>query len=95
MCIDTGQMETANHINIPMTEEFGTNGSSINHKKLTCGSTLSFHHIQYEVLMKSNLFRWKSPSTKKILADLRSVSYLQFSALLLLWSIRISLNFQQ
>lgn len=85
-------MERANHINIAMMDDIDVNGTSrskvmsdIDQNKQPCGSTVSFHNIQYKVQLKGGVFCKKKTSPKEILVDLKlvltasSVLYLFFS----------------
>lgn len=80
-------MEKTSHINIAMIEDIGTNGMAVSKvgtgvdgKKQQCGSTVSFHNIQYKVQQQSGFLCKKKILSKEILVDLKSVS-LSFSAL--------------
>uniref|UniRef100_A0A3B4YFE9 Broad substrate specificity ATP-binding cassette transporter ABCG2 n=1 Tax=Seriola lalandi dorsalis TaxID=1841481 RepID=A0A3B4YFE9_SERLL len=71
-------MERANHINIAMIEDIGTNGmarskviTATDQNKQPCGSTVSFHNIQYKVQLKSGFFCKRKTSPKEILVDLK------------------------
>lgn len=73
-------MERANHINIAMIEDIGTNGTArskvvaaMDQNKQPCGSTVSFHNIQYKVKLKSGFFCKRKTSPREILVDLKSV----------------------
>lgn len=80
-------MEKTSHINIAMIEDIGTNGMAVSKvgtgvdgKKQRCGSTVSFHNIQYKVQQQSGFLCKRKILSKEILVDLKSVS-LSFSAL--------------
>ncbi|XP_047220518.1 broad substrate specificity ATP-binding cassette transporter ABCG2d [Girardinichthys multiradiatus] len=73
-------MEGAGHINIAMIEDIGTNGiaqskmsTDLNRTKQACGSTVSFHNIQYNVHMRSGFFCKAKLSPKEILVDLNGI----------------------
>ncbi len=73
-------MERASHINIAMIEDIGTNGmsrskviSAMDHNKQPCGSTVSFHNIQYKVQLKSGFLCKKKTISREILVDLKLV----------------------
>ncbi|XP_023283991.1 ATP-binding cassette sub-family G member 2-like [Seriola lalandi dorsalis] len=73
-------MERANHINIAMIEDIGTNGmarskviTATDQNKQPCGSTVSFHNIQYKVQLKSGFFCKRKTSPKEILVDLNGI----------------------
>ncbi|XP_029360799.1 ATP-binding cassette sub-family G member 2-like [Echeneis naucrates] len=73
-------MERANHINIAMIKEVGTNGTvrskiitAMDQCKQPCGSTVSFHNIQYKVLLKSGLVCKRKTSHKEILVELNGI----------------------
>ncbi|KAA8594693.1 hypothetical protein FQN60_011828 [Etheostoma spectabile] len=68
-------MERANHINIAMIEDISTNGTAPakDHNKQQCGSTVSFHNIQYKVQLKSGFFCKRKSSPNEILADLNGI----------------------
>lgn len=73
-------MERANHINIAMIDDIDTNGmsrskvmSAIDQNKQPCGSTVSFHDIQYKVQLKGGVFCKRKTSPKEILVDLKLV----------------------
>uniref|UniRef100_A0A3Q3MNJ4 Broad substrate specificity ATP-binding cassette transporter ABCG2 n=1 Tax=Mastacembelus armatus TaxID=205130 RepID=A0A3Q3MNJ4_9TELE len=73
-------MERFNHINIAMIEDVGTNGMSrskfataADPDKQSCGSTVSFHNIQYKVQLKSGFFCKRKTSSREILVDLNGV----------------------
>lgn len=73
-------MERANHINIAMIEDIDTNGTgrskvnaTVDQNKQPCGSTVSFHNIQYKVQQRGGFFCKRKSSTKEILADLKLV----------------------
>ncbi|XP_034451792.1 broad substrate specificity ATP-binding cassette transporter ABCG2d isoform X2 [Hippoglossus hippoglossus] len=72
-------MEKANHINIAMIEDIGTNGTATSkgvtcteQNKPPCGSTVSFHNVQYKVQLRSGFCKKKS-SPKEILVDLNGI----------------------
>lgn len=71
-------MERASHINIAMIEDIGTNGMArskvVDQIKQPCGSTVSFHNIQYKVQLKSGSFCKRKTSPREILVDLKSVA---------------------
>ncbi|KAK5608465.1 ATP-binding cassette sub- G member 2 [Crenichthys baileyi] len=76
-------MEGAGHINIAMIEDIGTNGiaqskmsTDLNRTKQACGSTVSFHNIQYNVHMRSGFFCKAKLSPKEILVDLKFLDIL-------------------
>lgn len=80
-------MEKTSHINIAMIEDIGTNGMAVSKvgtgmdgTKQRCGSTVSFHNIQYKVQQQSGFLCKRKILSKEILVDLKSVS-LSFSAL--------------
>ncbi|XP_012737706.3 broad substrate specificity ATP-binding cassette transporter ABCG2 [Fundulus heteroclitus] len=73
-------MEGGGHVNIAMIEDIGTNGTSqpktstdLNRTKRACGSTVSFHNIQYNVHTKSGFFCKAKRSPKEILMDLNGI----------------------
>ncbi|XP_054875894.1 broad substrate specificity ATP-binding cassette transporter ABCG2d [Poeciliopsis prolifica] len=73
-------MEGAGHVNIAMIEEVGTNGTSppkmspdSNRTSQACGSTVSFHSIQYKVQMRSSFFCEAKPNPKEVLTDLNGI----------------------
>ncbi|XP_010751585.3 broad substrate specificity ATP-binding cassette transporter ABCG2d [Larimichthys crocea] len=73
-------MERASHINIAMTEDIGTNGTArskvitaMDQNKQPCGSTVSFHNIQYKVQLKSGFFCKRKTSPREILVDLNGI----------------------
>ncbi|XP_032419474.1 broad substrate specificity ATP-binding cassette transporter ABCG2d [Xiphophorus hellerii] len=73
-------MEGAGHINIAMIEDTGTNGTSpsktrpdFNRTNQACGSTVSFHSIQYKVQMRSGFFCKAKPNPKEVLTDLNGI----------------------
>ncbi len=73
-------MERTNHINITMTEDIGTNGTArskvikaMDQNKQPCGSTVSFHNIQYKMQLKSGFLCKKKTTSREILVDLKSV----------------------
>ncbi|XP_035002886.2 broad substrate specificity ATP-binding cassette transporter ABCG2d [Hippoglossus stenolepis] len=72
-------MERANHINIAMIEDIGTNGTATSkgvtcteQNKQPCGSTVSFHNVQYKVQLRSGFCK-KTSSPKEILVDLNGI----------------------
>uniref|UniRef100_A0A3B5R2T6 ABC-type xenobiotic transporter n=1 Tax=Xiphophorus maculatus TaxID=8083 RepID=A0A3B5R2T6_XIPMA len=76
-------MEGAGHINIAMIEDIGTNGTSpsktspdFNRTNQACGSTVSFHSIQYKVQMRSGFFCKAKPNPKEVLTDLNFLDIL-------------------
>uniref|UniRef100_A0A8C4NJN8 Broad substrate specificity ATP-binding cassette transporter ABCG2 n=1 Tax=Dicentrarchus labrax TaxID=13489 RepID=A0A8C4NJN8_DICLA len=74
-------MERANHINIAMIEDIGnTNGTArskvvtaMDQNKQPCGSTVSFHNIQYKVQLKSGFLCKRKTSAREILVDLNGI----------------------
>uniref|UniRef100_A0A3B3YP79 Broad substrate specificity ATP-binding cassette transporter ABCG2 n=1 Tax=Poecilia mexicana TaxID=48701 RepID=A0A3B3YP79_9TELE len=73
-------MEGAGHINIAMIEDISTNGTSpskmspdFNRTRQACGSTVSFHSIQYKVQMRSGFFCRAKPNPKEVLMDLNGI----------------------
>lgn len=73
-------MERANHINIAMVDDIDSNGTgrskvntAVERNKQPCGSTVSFHHIQYKVQMNGGIFCKRKTSPKEILVDLKLV----------------------
>ncbi|KAM9363915.1 broad substrate specificity ATP-binding cassette transporter ABCG2-like [Symphorus nematophorus] len=73
-------MERTNHINIAMIEDIGTNGTArskvitaMDQSKQPCGSTVSFHNIQYKVQLKSGFFCKRKTSSREILVDLNGI----------------------
>ncbi|KAM7419412.1 hypothetical protein PAMA_016502 [Pampus argenteus] len=73
-------MERANHINIAMIEDVGTNGivsskavTSADQVKQPYGSTVSFHNIQYKVQLKSGFLCKRKISPREILVDLNGI----------------------
>uniref|UniRef100_A0A3Q2QVL6 Broad substrate specificity ATP-binding cassette transporter ABCG2 n=1 Tax=Fundulus heteroclitus TaxID=8078 RepID=A0A3Q2QVL6_FUNHE len=73
-------MEGGGHVNIAMIEDIGTNGTSqpktstdLNRTKRACGSTVSFHNIQYNVHTRSGFFCKAKRSPKEILMDLNGI----------------------
>lgn len=76
-------MERANHINIAMIDDIDTNGTgrskavshltAVDQNKQPCGSTVSFHNIQYKVQQRGGFFCKRKSSAKEILADLKLV----------------------
>ncbi|XP_041837834.1 broad substrate specificity ATP-binding cassette transporter ABCG2d [Melanotaenia boesemani] len=73
-------MERANHINIAMIEDGGTNritgsqtGTALDWNQQPCGSVVSFHNIHYKVNMMSSFFCKRTISPKEILMDLSGV----------------------
>lgn len=80
MCLLQRIMERANHINIAMIDDIDTNGTgrskvitAIDQKKQQCGSTVSFHNIQYKVQLRGGFFCKMKTNTKEILVDLKLV----------------------
>ncbi|XP_034451791.1 broad substrate specificity ATP-binding cassette transporter ABCG2d isoform X1 [Hippoglossus hippoglossus] len=78
-CSPQRTMEKANHINIAMIEDIGTNGTATSkgvtcteQNKPPCGSTVSFHNVQYKVQLRSGFCKKKS-SPKEILVDLNGI----------------------
>ncbi|CAB1436408.1 unnamed protein product [Pleuronectes platessa] len=75
-------MERANHINVAMLEDLSTNGTATSkgvtfseQSKPPCGSTVSFHNVQYKVQLRSGFCKKKS-SPKEILVDLKFLDIL-------------------
>ncbi|KAM3622955.1 uncharacterized protein V6R79_005337 [Siganus canaliculatus] len=73
-------MERANHINIAMTEDIGTNGkarSKVNTVKdpnmQPFGSTVTFHNIHYKVQLKNGIFCERKTTAREILVDLSGI----------------------
>lgn len=73
-------MERANHINIAMIDDIDTNGTgrskvipAVDQNKQPCGSTVSFHNIQYNMQQRGGFSCKRKSSTKEILADLKLV----------------------
>ncbi|XP_068583251.1 broad substrate specificity ATP-binding cassette transporter ABCG2d [Cebidichthys violaceus] len=71
-------MERGCHINIALTEDVGTNGmakvvTAVDQKKLPCGSTVSFHNIQYKVQQTSGFLCKRKTSHREILFDLNGI----------------------
>ncbi|XP_028273746.1 ATP-binding cassette sub-family G member 2-like [Parambassis ranga] len=73
-------MERANHINIAMTEDTGTNGikrskvgTAMDQNKQPRGSTVSFHNIQYKVHLKSGILCKRKVTPREILMDLNGI----------------------
>ncbi|XP_041641714.1 broad substrate specificity ATP-binding cassette transporter ABCG2d [Cheilinus undulatus] len=73
-------MEKANHVNIAMIEDAGTNGmarskivSAVDQNKRPCGSTVSFHNIHYKVMLKSGFLCKRKITTREILVDLNGI----------------------
>uniref|UniRef100_A0A3Q2FSD8 Broad substrate specificity ATP-binding cassette transporter ABCG2 n=1 Tax=Cyprinodon variegatus TaxID=28743 RepID=A0A3Q2FSD8_CYPVA len=73
-------MKGAGHVNVAMIEDIGTNG--VSHSEIStdldrttqaCGSTVSFHNIQYKVHVTSGCFQKKKLSPKEILIDLNGI----------------------
>uniref|UniRef100_A0A3B5M3V0 ATP binding cassette subfamily G member 2 (JR blood group) n=1 Tax=Xiphophorus couchianus TaxID=32473 RepID=A0A3B5M3V0_9TELE len=63
-----------------MIEDIGTNGTSpsktspdFNRTNQACGSTVSFHSIQYKVQMRSGFFCKAKPNPKEVLTDLNGI----------------------
>ncbi|KAF0037289.1 hypothetical protein F2P81_010163 [Scophthalmus maximus] len=76
-------MERANHVHIAMVEDIGTNGvacskavTSTEPDKQPCGSTVSFHNIQYQVEELKSGFCKRKSSSKEILVDLKFLDIL-------------------
>ncbi|XP_062243011.1 broad substrate specificity ATP-binding cassette transporter ABCG2d [Platichthys flesus] len=72
-------MERSNHINVAMLEDLSTNGTATSkgvtfseQSKPPCGSTVSFHNVQYKVQLRSGFCKRKS-SPKEILVDLNGI----------------------
>lgn len=79
-CLPQRIMERANHINIQMVDDIDSNGTgrskvdtAVERTKQPCGSTVSFHHIQYKVQMNGGVFCKRKTSPKEILVDLKLV----------------------
>lgn len=79
-CLPQRIMERANHINIAMVDDIDSNGTgrskvdtAVERNKQPCGSTVSFHHIQYKVKMNGGIFCKRKTSPKEILVDLKLV----------------------
>lgn len=79
-CLLQWIMERANHINIAMVDDIDSNGTgrskvdtTVERTKQPCGSTVSFHHIQYKVQMNGGIFCKRKTSPKEILVDLKLV----------------------
>ncbi|XP_054460635.1 broad substrate specificity ATP-binding cassette transporter ABCG2d [Anoplopoma fimbria] len=73
-------MERGCHINIAMTEDVGTNGTAgsevvtaVGQNKPQCGSTVSFHNIQYKVQLRSGFLCKRKTSHREILFDLNGI----------------------
>ncbi|KAK7930538.1 hypothetical protein WMY93_006933 [Mugilogobius chulae] len=74
-------MEQANHINIAMVENIGTNGSRCTSEVQTnaeqdlkpLGSTVSFHSLQYNIQVKSGPLCKRKTTTRHVLLDLNGV----------------------
>ncbi|XP_031608171.2 broad substrate specificity ATP-binding cassette transporter ABCG2d [Oreochromis aureus] len=73
-------MEKTSHINIAMIEDIGTNGMAVSKvgtgvdgKKQRCGSTVSFHNIQYKVQTQSGFLCKRKILSKEILVDLNGI----------------------
>ncbi|KAL3996597.1 un [Sarotherodon galilaeus] len=73
-------MEKTSHINIAMIEDIGTNGTAVSKvgtgvdgKKQRCGSTVSFHNIQYKVQTQSGFLCKRKILSKEILVDLNGI----------------------
>lgn len=99
-------MERANHINIAMMDDIDVNGTSrskvmsdIDQDKQPCGSTVSFHNIQYKVQLKGGVFCKKKTSPKEILVDLKlvltasSVLYLFFPVIAVVSTVCLYLGY--
>uniref|UniRef100_A0AAX7SFS9 Broad substrate specificity ATP-binding cassette transporter ABCG2 n=1 Tax=Astatotilapia calliptera TaxID=8154 RepID=A0AAX7SFS9_ASTCA len=68
------------HINIAMIEDIGTNGMAVSKvgtgvdgTKQRCGSTVSFHNIQYKVQQQSGFLCKRKILSKEILVDLNGI----------------------
>ncbi|XP_055014644.1 broad substrate specificity ATP-binding cassette transporter ABCG2d isoform X1 [Boleophthalmus pectinirostris] len=69
-----GKMKGASHINMAMVEDRGSDGScKQEQKKKPCGSTVSFHSLQYKVQVKSAPFCTCKTSSRQILHELNGV----------------------
>ncbi|KAM8878856.1 broad substrate specificity ATP-binding cassette transporter ABCG2d isoform 2-T2 [Spinachia spinachia] len=72
-------MERGCHVNIALTDDVGTNGSAgskvaaVDPKKRPCGSTVSFHDIQYKVQQRSGFLCKRKTVHKGILFDLNGI----------------------
>ncbi|XP_056136055.1 broad substrate specificity ATP-binding cassette transporter ABCG2-like isoform X1 [Lampris incognitus] len=71
-------MERASHINIAMIEDVGVNGGAKSKvittmDKQLCGSTVSFHNIQYKVELKTGLLCQRKTTPREILVDLNGI----------------------
>ncbi|XP_047434836.1 broad substrate specificity ATP-binding cassette transporter ABCG2d [Mugil cephalus] len=73
-------MDRTGHINIAMIEDIGTNGmarpkvgAAVDRSKQPCGSTVSFHNVQYKVHMKSGFSCKRKISAREILVDLNGI----------------------
>uniref|UniRef100_A0A3P9CUF0 Broad substrate specificity ATP-binding cassette transporter ABCG2 n=1 Tax=Maylandia zebra TaxID=106582 RepID=A0A3P9CUF0_9CICH len=73
-------MEKTSHINIAMIEDIGTNGMAVSKvgtgvdgTKQRCGSTVSFHNIQYKVQQQSGFLCKRKILSKEILVDLNGI----------------------
>lgn len=84
-------MEGANHVDITMAEDIGANGTprskfiaDSDQSKQACGSVVSFHHIDYNVQLKSGFLCKRKTPLKAILVDLKSVASQMCQMLILL-----------
>uniref|UniRef100_A0A3Q0SUG1 ABC-type xenobiotic transporter n=1 Tax=Amphilophus citrinellus TaxID=61819 RepID=A0A3Q0SUG1_AMPCI len=73
-------MEKTNHVNIAMIDDINTNGMAVSKvgtgvdgNKQRCGSTVSFHNIQYRVHQKSGFLCKRKILSKEILVDLNGI----------------------
>ncbi|XP_033827771.1 broad substrate specificity ATP-binding cassette transporter ABCG2d [Periophthalmus magnuspinnatus] len=74
-------MERVSHINIAMVEDRGTNGTrsrpdvqtATEHDLKPCGSTVSFHSLQYKVQVKSAPLCKRKTASRQILHELNGV----------------------
>jgi len=71
-------MERACHVNIAMIEDVSTNGlarsktgTTAVQNKQPCGSTVSFHNIQYRVNLRSGVLCRAEISPREILVDIK------------------------
>ncbi|KAF3852526.1 hypothetical protein F7725_005881 [Dissostichus mawsoni] len=72
-------MERANHINIAMIEDIGTNGTvgskvaPVAEQSPKRGSTVSFHNVRYRVQLQSGFVCRRKTSHREILLDLNGI----------------------
>ncbi|KAM4603776.1 broad substrate specificity ATP-binding cassette transporter ABCG2-like [Polymixia lowei] len=73
-------VEIANHINIAMMEDVHTNGmakskvlTNMDQVKQPCGSTVSFHNIQYKVELKTGFLCKRKTTPRELLVDLNGI----------------------